>query len=55
MGAIYPMYVRDAQGYIMVDNRGFLRYDYGKPGQDSMVAVIRFLMQIRWQVICWIK
>ena len=35
MGAIYPMYVRDAQGNIMVDNRGFLRYDYGKPGQDS--------------------
>ena len=34
-GAIYPMYVRDAQGNIMVDNRGFLRYDYGKPGQDS--------------------
>lgn len=29
------MYVRDAQGNIMVDNRGFLRYDYGKPGQDS--------------------
>lgn len=55
MGAIYPMYVRDAQGNIMVDNRGFLRYDYGKPGQDSMVAVIRFLMQIRWQVICWIN
>ena len=21
----------------------------------QMVAVIRFLMQIRWQVICWIK
>ena len=35
MGAIYPMYVRDAQGNIMVDNRGFLRYDYGKQGQDS--------------------
>ena len=28
MGFIYPMYVRDAQGNIMVDNRGFLRYDY---------------------------
>ncbi len=27
MGAIYPMYVRYAQGNIMVDNRGFLRYD----------------------------
>ena len=29
MGAIYPMYVRDAAGNIMVDNRGFQRYDYG--------------------------
>ncbi|MCR8873232.1 SusC/RagA family TonB-linked outer membrane protein [Phocaeicola barnesiae] len=29
MGAIYPMYVRDAAGNIMTDNRGFQRYDYG--------------------------
>ena len=35
MGAIYPMYIRDAQGNIMTDNRGFQRYDYGKKGQDT--------------------
>ncbi|MDM8309878.1 SusC/RagA family TonB-linked outer membrane protein [Phocaeicola barnesiae] len=29
MGAIYPMYIRDASGNIMTDNRGFQRYDYG--------------------------
>ena len=29
MGAIYPMYIRDAEGNIMIDNRGFQRYDYG--------------------------
>ena len=29
IGAIYPMYVRDAEGNIMVDNRGSQRYDYG--------------------------
>lgn len=29
MGAIYPMYIRDANGNIMKDNRGFTRYDYG--------------------------
>ena len=27
MGAIYPMYIRDAQGNIMTDNRGFQRYN----------------------------
>ena len=55
MGAIYPMYVRDAQGNIMVDNRGFLRLIMESQDKIQMVAVIRFLMQIRWQVICWIK
>lgn len=29
VGAIYPMYIRDASGNIMKDNRGFTRYDYG--------------------------
>ncbi len=29
IGAIYPMYIRDASGQIMYDNRGMQRYDYG--------------------------
>ncbi|MDY3070128.1 MAG: TonB-dependent receptor [Parabacteroides sp.] len=29
IGAIYPMYIRDAAGNIMQDNRGMNRYDYG--------------------------
>ena len=29
IGAIYPMYIRDAAGNIMKDNRGLNRYDYG--------------------------
>lgn len=29
VGPIYPMYIRDTQGNIMTDNRGFQRYDYG--------------------------
>ena len=29
IGAIYPMYVRDASGNIMIDERGMQRYDYG--------------------------
>ncbi|MCD7848757.1 MAG: SusC/RagA family TonB-linked outer membrane protein [Parabacteroides sp.] len=29
IGAIYPMYIRDASGQIMYDNRGMKRYDYG--------------------------
>ena len=29
------MYIRDTQGNIMTDNRGFQRYDYGKKGQDT--------------------
>ena len=31
---IYPLYLRDAQGNIMVDNNGFTMYDYG----DATVA-----------------
>lgn len=40
MGAIYPMYVRDSEGNIMVDNRGFKRYDYGSDtnfGRENVV------------------
>ncbi len=40
MGAIYPMYVRDANGNIMTDNRGFLRYDYGSDTNFSRNNVI---------------
>ena len=40
MGAIYPMYVRDAAGNIMVDNRGFQRYDYGSDTNFSRDNVI---------------
>lgn len=29
MAPIYPLYLRDAQGNIMVDNNGFTMYDYG--------------------------
>lgn len=29
IGAVYPMYIRDASGNIMYDNRGMKRYDYG--------------------------
>ena len=40
IGAIYPMYVRDAEGNIMVDNRGFQRYDYGSDTNFSRSNVI---------------
>ena len=29
MAPIYPLYIRDAQGNIMTDSRGFTMYDYG--------------------------
>ena len=40
MGAIYPMYIRDAAGNIMTDNRGYLRYDYGSDTNFSRENVI---------------
>ena len=40
IGAIYPMYVRDAEGNIMVDNRGSQRYDYGSDTNFSRSNVI---------------
>ena len=40
MGAIYPMYIRDAAGNIMTDNRGYLRYDYGSDTNFSRQNVI---------------
>ena len=40
MGAIYPMYIRDASGNIMTDNRGYLRYDYGSDTNFSRNNVI---------------
>ncbi|MBM6944109.1 TonB-dependent receptor [Bacteroides gallinaceum] len=40
IGAIYPMYVRDAKGNIMVDNRGSQRYDYGSDTNFSRSNVI---------------
>ncbi len=40
MGAIYPMYIRDAQGNIMTDVRGFQRYDYGSDTNFSRANVI---------------
>ena len=33
---IYPAYLRDGKGNIMVDNMGFTRYDYGKKGYLPM-------------------
>lgn len=40
IGAIYPMYIRDAQGNIMTDNRGFQRYDYGSDTNFSRTNTI---------------
>ncbi len=40
MGAIYPMYIRDAAGNIMTDDRGYLRYDYGSDTNFSRENVI---------------
>ena len=40
MGAIYPMYVRDASGNIMYDNRGFKRYDYGSDTNFSRTNTV---------------
>ncbi len=40
IGAIYPMYVRDSEGNIMVDNRGFNCYDYGSDtnfGRENVI------------------
>ena len=48
-----------ATGYT-IDGEPVNGYDLKKKHMESqdkiqMVAVIRFLMQIRWLVICWIK
>ena len=40
MGAIYPMYVRDASGNIMYDNRGYKRYDYGSDTNFSRANTV---------------
>ena len=40
MGAIYPMYIRDAEGNIMTDERGYKRYDYGSDTNFSRDNVI---------------
>ena len=40
IGAIYPMYIRDTDGNIMTDNRGFQRYDYGSDTNFSRNNVI---------------
>ena len=40
MGAIYPMYIRDAEGNIMTDNRGYKRYDYGSDTNFSRENVV---------------
>ena len=40
MGSIYPMYVRDASGNIMIDERGMQRYDYGSDTNFSRTNVI---------------
>ena len=40
MGAIYPMYIRDAEGNIMIDERGYKRYDYGSDTNFSRDNVI---------------
>ncbi|WP_337940638.1 TonB-dependent receptor [Parabacteroides sp.] len=40
MGAIYPMYIRDAERNIMTDNRGYKRYDYGSDTNFSRENVV---------------
>ena len=40
IGAIYPMYVRDASGNIMIDERGMQRYDYGSDTNFSRTNTI---------------
>ena len=40
IGSIYPMYVRDASGNIMIDERGMQRYDYGSDTNFSRTNVI---------------
>lgn len=40
IGAIYPMYIRDTEGNIMTDNRGFQRYDYGSDTNFSRTNTI---------------
>ena len=40
MGAIYPMYIRNASGEIMTDNRGYQRYDYGSDTNFKREGVI---------------
>lgn len=40
MGPIYPMYIRDASGNIMYDDRGFKRYDYGSDTNFSRKGVV---------------
>ena len=40
MGSIYPMYIRDAEGNIMTDNRGYKRYDYGSDTNFSRENVV---------------
>lgn len=51
VGAIYPMYIRDASGNIMKDNRGFTRYDYGADTNFKRENVIP--MVTRWQTTSW--
>ena len=37
MAPIYPVYIRDAQGNILKDQNGYLRYDYGNGKNAGMV------------------
>lgn len=36
MAPIYPVYIRDAQGNILIDSHGLKRYDYGDGGNAGM-------------------
>lgn len=36
MGPIYPVYMRDAEGNIMIDERGMQMYDYGNGGNGGL-------------------
>lgn len=38
---IYPLYVRDEKGNIMVDGNGYVMYDYGKAGETGGVGLTR--------------
>lgn len=41
LAPIYPLYIRDAQGNVMVDENGFVMYDFGLPGRSGSMGFVR--------------